>query len=62
MKLISILLTISVIVGLIAGIALVVFREIAFAGVVWSITLILSCIARRVALHREKKEKKEKNT
>ena len=55
MKVALILLTILVILGLITGIALAVFGKVAFAGVVWATTAILSCIARRIEIYRKKK-------
>lgn len=57
MKLALILLTAFVILGLIIGIILVISEKIAFAGVVWSITLILSCIARRIEMCRTKQSR-----
>lgn len=42
-------------IGLIAGIILVVSGKIALAGIVWAITVILSCIARRIEICRKKK-------
>ena len=48
MKIALIVLTVSAILGLLIGVILVVFDKIAFAGIVWAITLILSCIARRI--------------
>ena len=53
MKLAVILLTIATILGLIIGIILIISGKIEFAGIVWSITLILSCIARRIEIHRK---------
>ena len=55
MKLISILLTTSVVVGLITGIALIIPGKIALASVIFSITLILFSIEQRAAMHRKKK-------
>ena len=49
------LLTVFVAIGLIAGIILVVSGKIALAGIVWAITVILSCIARRIEICRKKK-------
>ena len=48
MKWLLILLTVLVVFGTITGIVLVVSEKIAFAGVVWAVTVILSCVARRV--------------
>lgn len=42
------LLAVFAVIGLIAGMVLVASGKIAFAGVVWAITAILSCIARRI--------------
>ena len=55
MKLALVLLTVFVVIGLIAGIILVVSGKIALAGIVWAITVILSCIARRIEICRKKK-------
>ena len=55
MKLALVLLTVFVAIGLIAGIILVVSGKIALAGIVWAITVILSCIARRIEICRKKK-------
>ena len=60
MKSALILLTVFVVIGLIVGIVLVLSGNIAFAGVVWSITLILSCIARRIEICRTKKNSENK--
>ena len=46
---------VSGIICLIAGIILVVSGKIALAGIVWAITVILSCIARRIEICRKKK-------
>ena len=54
MKLALVLLTVFVAIGLIAGIILVVSGKIALAGIVWAITVILSCIARRIEICRKK--------
>ena len=50
MNVVVILLTVLAIMGLIAGIVLVASGKIAFAGVIWAVTVILTCIALR---HRE---------
>ena len=55
MKLAVILLTVFAVMGLIAGIVLVSCGKIAFAGVVWAVTVILSCIACRIERHRKQK-------
>ena len=55
MKLALVLLTVFVAIGLIAGIILVVSGKIALAGIVWAITVILSCIACRIEICRKKK-------
>ena len=55
MKLALVLLTVFVAIGLIAGIILVVSGKIALAGIVWAITVILSCIARIIEICRKKK-------
>ena len=54
MKWLLILLTVLVVIGTITGIVLVVSEKIAFAGVVWAVTVILSCVARRIERCMEK--------
>ena len=41
------------IMGLIAGIVLVASGKIAFAGVIWAVTVILTCIALRIESYRK---------
>ena len=55
MKAAVILLTIFAVMGLVAGVVLVVSEKIAFAGVVWAVTVILSCIALRIEKCRKQK-------
>ena len=50
------LLTALAVMGLIGGMVLVASGKIAFAGIIWAITVILSCIARRIAIHRKNAE------
>lgn len=49
MKLAVISLTVLAVIGLLAGIILIIFEKIAFAGVVWAVTALVSCIAFRLA-------------
>ena len=55
MKAAVILLTAFAVIGLAAGIALAASGKIAFAGVVWAVTVVLSCIARRIQSCRNKR-------
>lgn len=56
MKIAVILLTILALIGLTAGIVLIAFGEIAFAGIVWAVTVILSCIAYKMVVYGKKKK------
>lgn len=60
MKLIMILLTVLVIAGLAGGVLLCLTGSVPLAGVVWAVTLILCCIARRIALYRSSKTEEQK--
>ena len=62
MKLALVLLTVFVVIGLIAGIILVVSGKIALAGIVWAITVILSCIARRIEICRKTYRKSKQHS
>ena len=53
MNVVVILLTVLAIMGLIAGIVLVASGKIVFAGVIWAVTVILTCIARRIERYRK---------
>ena len=53
MNVVVILLTVLAIMGLIAGIVLVASGKIAFAGVIWAVTVILTCIALRIERYRK---------
>ena len=55
MKMAVVLLTVFAVIGLIAGIVFVSSGKIAFAGVVWAVTVILSCIALRTERYRKQK-------
>ena len=55
MKAVLILLTVFSVIGLIAGIVLIVSGNIAFAGIVWAVTVLLSGIARAPAARRKKR-------
>ena len=60
MKPTVILLLILVIIGLAGGLLLALTGEVPLAGVVWAVTAILCCIARRVVLHSGRKSAKRK--
>ena len=53
MKLAVILLTTFAAIGLIMGIVLVEAGKIAFTGVVLAVTIVLTCIARRIEKYRK---------
>ena len=53
MNVVVMLLTVLAIMGLIAGIVLVASGKIAFAGVIWAVTVILTCIALRIERYRK---------
>ena len=55
MKAAVILLTVFAVLGLVAGVVLVVSEKIVFAGVVWAATVILSCIALRTERYSKQK-------
>ena len=57
MNVVVILLTVLAIMGLIAGIVLVASGKIAFAGVIWAVTVILTCIALRIERYRKMGDK-----
>ena len=58
MKAAVIILTAFAVMGLIAGIVLAASGKIAFAGAVWAVTVILSCIVRRTERYRKQKNEK----
>ena len=60
MKAAVILLAAFAIMGLIAGIVLVASGKVAFAGVVWAVTVVLSCIALRIERYRKQKNASHK--
>lgn len=57
MKLIVKLLTILAIIGLVAGIILIITGNIASAGVIWAITTLISCVAIKLERNVAKNEK-----
>ena len=60
MKVAVILLTVLIVMGLIAGIVLVVSGKIAFAGIVWATTVILACITLKIERCRKQKNSVQK--
>lgn len=61
MKFASIVLTFLVCIGFVTGILLLISGKISFAGVVWAVTVIISCIARRIEIYRKKKNSENKS-
>ncbi len=51
------LLTILAIIGLVAGIILIITGNIASAGVIWAITTLISCVAIKLERNVAKNEK-----
>ena len=57
MKLAVKLLTVLAIIGLVAGIILIITGNIASAGVIWAITTLISCVAIKLERNVAKNEK-----